>query len=145
MEHSKPKYDKHGDLSFKVIMCGNVCVGQTSLLQRFAGNYVDNPFASITFDLIFRRVVINCERCFLQIYEIAGRTPPFLLTPYFRSATGIIFTFSIDDERSFESVRERYAIMTCARSLFFFLCCTPAVALTVFAKFHSFCCSLLLF
>lgn len=119
MEHSKPKYDKHGDLSFNVIMCGNVGVGLTSLLQRFAGDYVDNPFASITIDLIFRRVVINCERCFLQIYEIAGRTLPFLLTLYCRTATGIIFTFSVDDERSFESVRQRYAIMTRARSLNF--------------------------
>ena len=128
-------------------MCGNVCIGQTSLLQRFAGNYEDNSFASIVLNLIFCRVLINCERCFVEIYELAGRTLPFLPTFYCRTATGFIFTFTIDSERSFESVSEWYAIMTRARSVFLFYTAPafaflqsfiPSVALSFLIEFLFF-------
>ena len=109
----EPLYDPtSGELHLRVAMCGGHLVGQSQLLQRFACRQYDQD-SDTTFgaNVRTRDAEINGESCCLEYVDIAGKER-FRSTAliFLRNTMGVIVTFSVKDEKSFEAVRERYAI-----------------------------------
>jgi hypothetical protein len=113
VQRMEPLYDPtSGKLLLRVAMCGGHFVGQSQLLQRFARrNYDDDGDTTIGVNVITRDAEINGESCRLEFVDIAGKERfRSIAVIFLRNAIGVIVTFSVKDERSFEAVRERYAI-----------------------------------
>jgi small GTP-binding protein len=113
VEPMEPLYDPtSGELLLRVAMCGGHFVGQSQLLQRFAGrHYDDDSDTTIGANVRTRDAEINGESCRLEYFDIGGKERFRTIALIFlRKAMGVIVTFSVKDERSFEAARERYAI-----------------------------------
>ena len=94
---------------FKIITLGESQVGKTSLLRRYLENKFDSNIIS-TFGLTFtfKEIILkNGKKVKLKLQDTAGQEKYRALgKSYFKNADGVFFVYSIDNEESFEKIKE---------------------------------------
>ena len=88
---------------FKIVMIGDLYVGKTSLLVRFADDDFSEDYAStIGVDFRYRTMQINQKIVKLQIWDTTGQEKYKAITDsYFKGAHGIIFVFDMTERDTF--------------------------------------------
>lgn len=101
-----PEKDPQEDLLLKVIIIGDSGVGKSNILVRFCENEFKTSYvATIGVDFKIKTVSVDGTRLKFQIWDTAGQERYRTITQtYYKGAYGIILTYSIGDQRSFESV-----------------------------------------
>ncbi|MHA2232294.1 MAG: GTP-binding protein [Candidatus Hodarchaeales archaeon] len=100
------------DLDFRIIVCGEMDVGKTCLVKRFcSGRYPLNITETIGVRIDKKSIEIpgrdeSTKKVNLHIYDLSGNMKyQKLHQRYVEGANGIIFSFDLHDEKSFEAVR----------------------------------------
>lgn len=94
------------DHLIKLLLLGDSAVGKSSLLMRFTENKFEQNFV-ITIGVDFRMKTIKRGKKYLriQVWDTAGQERFRTITPaYYRSAMGVILTYDITDEKTFDNV-----------------------------------------
>ena len=94
------------DYLFKLLLTGDVGVGKTSLLLRFADdNFNTCLLPTIGIDFKIKTIKLDGKVIKLQIWDTAGGERFCVITPaYYRGANGIIIVYDVTDQRSFDHV-----------------------------------------
>jgi GTPase SAR1 family protein len=111
------------DYLIKLIVVGDACAGKSELMHLFASStssIIDSipTFPILAIDFRIRRVEIGGARCKVQIWDTAAPASHLLSTSFCRGAMGIVFAYSVTDEKSFASIPHWYAIDLRARRAF---------------------------
>ena len=98
---------KSYDLQIKLMMIGDQAVGKTALLVRYADDdFNEVLLPTIGIDFKIRTVELDGKRVKLQIWDTAGQERfRTITTAYYRGAQGILLTYDVTDETSFNNVR----------------------------------------
>jgi Ras-related protein Rab-8A len=90
----------------KVIIIGDSGVGKTNLITRFCENmFKDSYVATIGVDFKIKSLIVNEKRIKMQIWDTAGQERFKNITQtYYKGSAGIILSFSITDENSFNNI-----------------------------------------
>ena len=96
------------DHKFQILLIGESGVGKTCLIQRFVnGDFLVNHLATIAIDFKKTIVEISKKKINLQIWDTAGQERFNNLTKgFFKTANGIILTYSINDQKSFLAINK---------------------------------------
>jgi len=113
MATSHPEYD----YLFKLLLIGDIGVGKSCLLLRFADDtYSESYISTIGVDFKIRTIEHDGKTIKLQIWDTAGQERFRTITSsYYRGAHGIIVVYDVTDQDSFDNVKqwlqeiERYA------------------------------------
>ncbi|XP_009108332.2 ras-related protein RABD2c [Brassica rapa] len=99
-----PEYD----YLFKLLLIGDSGVGKSCLLLRFADDsYLDSYISTIGVDFKIRTVEQDGKTIKLQIWDTAGQERFRTITSsYYRGAHGIIVTYDVTDQESFNNVKQ---------------------------------------
>lgn len=91
---------------FKFVMVGDIGVGKSSLIRRFADDEYDDEYvATIGVDFRFRTIQINGKKIKIQIWDTAGQEKfKSVITSYLRGADGVIICYDLADQKTFEHV-----------------------------------------
>jgi Ras-related protein Rab-1A len=93
-----------GEFAFKILLVGNLGVGKSSLLLRFAeGQFREGFLPTIGVDFKIRTVQHANSALHLQLWDSAGRSS--LPAALYRRAHGLMVVFDVSDRPSFEDVR----------------------------------------
>ena len=94
------------NFSITIVTVGDVGVGKTSLLKRFAlGKFEEVPTTTIGLDFLKREVVIDNETIEVKVCDTAGQERFRTITSgYYREAHGVLVIYDISDESSFNNV-----------------------------------------
>lgn len=95
------------DLTIKLLVLGDSAVGKSSLLMRFCESKFDASFV-ITIGVDFKNKVVSRwnRKVRLQVWDTAGQERFRTITPaYYRTAQGVILTYDLTDEKSFDNVK----------------------------------------
>ncbi|XP_068205080.1 ras-related protein Rab-37-like isoform X1 [Palaemon carinicauda] len=96
------------DLSFKVMLIGDSCVGKTCLLTRFKDNtFLSGSFIS-TVGIDFRNKVVTVDgsKVKLQIWDTAGQERFRSVThAYYRDAHALLLLYDVTSKNSFDNTR----------------------------------------
>lgn len=98
--------DESYDYLVKLIIIGDSGVGKTNLLMRFCEqDFKSNYVATIGVDFKIKTIQVDDKRFKLQIWDTAGQERFKNITQtYYKGAVGIILTYSITDENSFDNI-----------------------------------------
>ena len=94
---------------FKIITLGESGVGKTSILRRFLYKLFDsNSISTIGLSFAFKDIILkNKEKVQLKLIDTGGQEKyRALAKSYFKNAEGVFFVYSIDNEESFENIKE---------------------------------------
>ena len=94
---------------FKIITLGESQVGKTSLLRRYLENKFDSDIlTTIGLTFTFKEIFLNNgKKVKLKLLDTAGQEKyRALAKSYFKNADGVFFVYSIDNEESFEKIKE---------------------------------------
>ncbi|KAH0869340.1 hypothetical protein HID58_076362 [Brassica napus] len=104
------------DYLFKLLLIGDSGVGKSCLLLRFADDsYLDSYISTIGVDFVsllfpspkIRTVEQDGKTIKLQIWDTAGQERFRTITSsYYRGAHGIIVTYDVTDQESFNNVKQ---------------------------------------
>nr|ABD65146.1 Ras-related GTP-binding protein, putative [Brassica oleracea] len=96
------------DYLFKLLLIGDSGVGKSCLLLRFADDsYLDSYISTIGVDFKIRTVEQDGKTIKLQIWDTAGQERFRTITSsYYRGAHGIIVTYDVTDQESFNNVKQ---------------------------------------
>eukprot|EP01083_Nonionella_stella_P177899 626817_1 len=96
------------DHLFKLVLIGDVLVGKSQILLRFADDtYSEIGIPTIGVDFRFRTINVLDKTVKLQIWDTAGHERYRTITSaYYRGAHGIILCFDITNELSFQTMKE---------------------------------------
>jgi len=91
------------DHLFKILLIGNLNVGKTSLILRFADpDRSEDYHPVIGMDLKLRTLKLNDEVIRCQIWDTAGQERFKTITSsYYRGANGIFLVYDVNDRQSF--------------------------------------------
>lgn len=105
MSKSIRKEDNY-DVLVKLIIIGDSGVGKTNVLMRFCDSeFKENYVATIGVDFKVKVLQIEDKRIKLQIWDTAGQERFKNITQtYYKGAMGIILTYSVTEEMSFENI-----------------------------------------
>jgi len=96
------------DVTLKVIVVGNGCVGKTSMITRYAkGVMTDNYKKTIGTDFFEKDCVVkgSSETVKLLLWDTAGQEMFAKLTKaYYKGAGAVVYVFSTTDRESFQEV-----------------------------------------
>lgn len=96
------------DLTFKVMLIGDSCVGKTCLLTRFKdGKFLSGTFIS-TVGIDFRNKVVTVDgsKVKLQIWDTAGQERFRSVThAYYRDAHALLLLYDVTSKNSFDNTR----------------------------------------
>ncbi|XP_019402092.1 PREDICTED: ras-related protein Rab-7L1 [Crocodylus porosus] len=99
----------HHDRMFKVLIVGDVTVGKTSLVQRYANDSFDKHYKS-TVGVDFALKVVQwseSEIIRLQLWDIAGQERFTSMTRlYYREASACVIMFDVTDTSTFKNSRK---------------------------------------
>jgi small GTP-binding protein len=100
---NKGKYDGQ----FKILVLGESGVGKTSLLMRYCDDdFSNNHLPTIGIDFKIKNISLNDKIYKLQIWDTAGQERFRVITKtYYRAACGIMLTYDVTDENSFNKIR----------------------------------------
>ena len=95
------------DIKLKFVILGESMVGKTSIINRYINNkFGDRYLCTVGID--FQEKIVNKKnkRVKLQIWDTAGEERYRNLTKnYFQQCNGIIITYDISDNNSFEQIK----------------------------------------
>ena len=94
---------------FNIITLGDSGVGKTSLIRRYLYNlYDDNSMSTIGLTFSFKEIVLdNNKKVKLKLIDTGGQEKYRALSKsYFKNADGVLFVYSINDEDSFNNIKE---------------------------------------
>ena len=96
------------DLSFKIILLGDISVGKTSLILNATKNIFDGKYEpTIHFEFYFYFLTIEGKRIKLEIWDTCGQeTYRALIISFYRSSSFAIMVYSIDCRQSFKNMNE---------------------------------------
>jgi small GTP-binding protein len=99
------------DYYFKIVLEGTANTGKTRLIGQYSSGTFPEPDdykATIGVEFSVRIVTFRDKKIKLQIWDSSGNVKyKSLDSPYFRGAKACIFTFDLNSEGSFESVKQR--------------------------------------
>lgn len=92
----------------QLLLIGDSGVGKSCLLLRFADDtYTESYISTIGVDFKIRTVELDSKVIKLQIWDTAGQERFRTITSsYYRGAHGIIVTFDVTDQESFNNVKQ---------------------------------------
>jgi len=96
----------HHKYMFRICLIGNICVGKTSLLARYADNYFKESYAN-TIGVDFRVITLKYKDIIakVHIWDTAGNERFKSITiNYYRSSHGFIYVYDITSKESFENL-----------------------------------------
>ena len=95
-------------LSSQLLLIGDSGVGKSCLLLRFADDtYTESYISTIGVDFKIRTVDLDSKVIKLQIWDTAGQERFRTITSsYYRGAHGIIVTYDVTDQESFNNVKQ---------------------------------------
>lgn len=98
----------HADYNhlIKLLVLGDSAVGKSSLLMRFCDDKFEQNFViTIGVDYKMKTIERHNKKLRIQVWDTAGQERFRTITPaYYRSAMGVIMTYDITDENSFNNV-----------------------------------------
>lgn len=96
----------------KIIILGSINVGKTSLVTRYAtGKFQDKTKSTKNASFINRTKKVNGIKYDLKVWDTAGQEKFKCLTKIFiKDANIAILVYSIDNQQSFEELREWYKV-----------------------------------
>jgi Ras-related protein Rab-8A len=99
--------NQQNDHLIKLLLIGDSGVGKSCLLLRFSDDQFTTSFiTTIGIDFKIRTVDLDGSRVKLQIWDTAGQERfRTITTAYYRGAMGILLTYDVTDEQSFDNVR----------------------------------------
>ena len=91
---------------YKVVIVGDSGVGKSCLLVRYTDDRYENQVSTVGVDFKTRDVTVGQgTRVRLQLWDTAGQERyRATMAAYYRGAQGIVFTYSVDDERTFKNI-----------------------------------------
>ena len=91
---------------YKVVIVGDSGVGKSCLLVRYTDRHYENQVSTVGVDFKTREITVGQgTRVRLQLWDTAGQERyRATMAPYYRGAQGIILTYAVDDQRTFESI-----------------------------------------
>ena len=94
------------DLSFKIIVIGDSGVGKSSLTTKATKDYFENYYSpTVGFEFYTFNVRINDKNIRLQIWDTCGQEVyRSLINGFYRSASLAILVYSIENQKSFNSL-----------------------------------------
>jgi len=95
------------DFLVKLLLIGDSGVGKSCLLLRFSDDtFTTNFITTIGIDFKIRTIELDGKRIKLQIWDTAGQERfRTITTAYYRGAMGILLTYDVTDEGSFQNIR----------------------------------------
>ena len=96
----------HHKYMFRICLIGNICVGKTSLLARYADNSFKESYAN-TIGVDFRVITLKYKDIIakVHIWDTAGNERFKSITiNYYRSSHGFIYVYDITNKESFENL-----------------------------------------
>ena len=96
----------HHKYMFRICLIGNICVGKTSLLARYADNSFKESYAN-TIGVDFRVITLKYKDIIakVHIWDTAGNERFKSITiNYYRSSHGFIYVYDITSKESFENL-----------------------------------------
>eukprot|EP01080_Neovahlkampfia_damariscottae_P007819 gene7819-12292_t len=95
------------DFLIKLLLIGDSGVGKSCLLLRFSDDTFTTSFiTTIGIDFKIRTIELDGKRIKLQIWDTAGQERfRTITTAYYRGAMGILLTYDVTDEQSFQNIR----------------------------------------
>ena len=90
----------------QVLVIGNSNVGKTCMVQRFTlDDFSMNYLPTIAIDFKLKIFEVDGIKLKMQIWDTAGQEKFNTLTSnFFKSANGVILTYSVIDQTSFDSI-----------------------------------------
>lgn len=90
----------------KLIIIGDCAVGKTNILMRYCENsFKTNYSATIGVDFKVKSIQVDDTKIKMQIWDTAGQERyRNIAQTYYKGAAGIILTYSVSDEKSFQNV-----------------------------------------
>jgi small GTP-binding protein len=101
------EYANH--IQFKVLVVGDPNVGKTAIVGRYSQGIFSNTYKStIGADFALKRIRWNDKtEITLQFWDLCGQERfGTQVTAYFRGAKGVIYVYSLEDERSKSAVNK---------------------------------------
>jgi len=94
------------DLSFKIIVIGDSGVGKSSLTTKATKDYFENYYSpTVGFEFYTFNIRINDKNIRLQIWDTCGQEVyRSLINGFYRSASLAILVYSIENQKSFNSL-----------------------------------------
>ena len=93
--------------SLKIVILGNICVGKTCILNRFADNsFGDQYQPTIGLDYRVKQMLLSNKKTVkIQIWDTSGEERFLSLTKnFFKGANGALIVYDITNRKSFEDV-----------------------------------------
>ena len=105
-EKENSKENNKFDLSFKIILLGDISVGKSSLILNATKNiFEENYIPTISFSFHFYFLKIKGKIIKLEIWDTCGQeTYRALITSFYRSSSFAIMIYSIDRIESFKNM-----------------------------------------
>lgn len=96
-----------GDFAFKILLVGNLGVGKSSLLMRFAeGQFREGFLPTVGVDFKIRTVQQAGTALRLHLWDsTGGNSMRPLPASLYRRAQGVLVVFDLTDRRSFQEVK----------------------------------------
>ena len=95
------------EISVKLLLVGDTCVGKTSLLLQYTENtFPEEHGATIGVEYKIKMFQYKDFQVKMQIWDTAGQERFHSITNnFFHNADGILFVYDITNEKSFEEVK----------------------------------------
>ena len=99
--------DENEEIKLKILILGDVSVGNTSILYQYAEDYFPEDYIStIGVDYKNKIIIKNKTRINLQIWDTAGQEKYRSLSKSFiKDADGIFFVYDITKKDSFDHIK----------------------------------------
>ena len=106
IEELSPGDYEQEDYKIKIIVVGDIGVGKTNLINRFASDKFDtNSKATIGVEFVYKTLKINKEVIKVEVWDTAGQERYRAITSsYYKGAKGAIIVYDITNEDSFNNV-----------------------------------------
>ncbi len=109
IEFKMSKNKDEEKIIFRIITLGESGVGKTSILRRYIYKiFDDNSISTIGLSFAFKDIILkNKEKVQLKLLDTSGQEKYKALTKsYFKNADGVLFVYSIDNEESFNNIKD---------------------------------------
>jgi len=94
-------------LSFKVVLVGDICVGKTSIVQKYINNSFDEKYTQTKGSIFATKDILikGYKKFQLHIWDIAGKKDyRDKVKFYYKDASAIIFVYDITNEKTFQEL-----------------------------------------
>jgi len=95
------------NVSFKVVLLGEGCVGKSSLVLRYIhGTFNTDHVVTVQASFLTKKLNLEGKRVTLNVWDTAGQERFHALGPiYYREANGALLVYDITDADSFNKVK----------------------------------------